>query len=169
MKPDSGEDLKLEAEREMLSEARSEVGFADHKASMVLAALSIGFSAFLGGVIASDWEPSDFGTLAATAWWLGALFAAAAVGLAAAAVWPRTGDRSGEGSIYFWGQAAEEASVDELSQRLDDHPVDPTARVRNQLFALSKIVRRKYRYVRLAMLSTGVAGVLFGLAGLLEL
>lgn len=43
-------------EDELLAEARTEVGYADQKASIILAALGIGFSAFLAGTYASDWR-----------------------------------------------------------------------------------------------------------------
>jgi Family of unknown function (DUF5706) len=86
------EERRVEAA--MLAEARADIGYADHKASMVLAALGIGFSALLGGLFASDWLPTDLVGWAEVLWWIGGLLAVASVIFAGLAVWPRVGNPS---------------------------------------------------------------------------
>ena len=56
----------------MLAEARAEVNAADQKASLVLAALGVGFGAVVGGLLARDWEPSDLTGFGEVLWWIGA-------------------------------------------------------------------------------------------------
>lgn len=156
-------------EADLLAEARTEVGYADHKASVVLAALGIGFSAFLGGVFASDWRPGDLSDSGRVWWWLGAICASVAVGCAAAAVWPRTGRKTKTGPIYYWGQAAQAKSIAELDTRFETDPPERAKRTRHQLFHLSHLVQKKYRWVRAAIGFGAVATVLFALSGLTEL
>ena len=85
----------------MLAEARADIGYADHKASMVLAALGIGFSAVLGGLFASDWRPTDLTGWAEFFWWVGGVSAVASVIFAGLAVWPRIGDPDPT-HVYYW-------------------------------------------------------------------
>ena len=65
----------IEVELSILAEARNEVGAADHKASMVLAVLGIGFGALLAGLIARDWSPTELDVPGRTVWYVGALLA----------------------------------------------------------------------------------------------
>ena len=155
----------------LLAEARVEVGYADHKASMVLAALGIGFSALLGGLYASSWEPSDFPLAGTILWWAGAVVALASVAAAALAVWPRIGDESisAERPIYFWGQVARVDSVEALTEEFERNKPDPKRRTVDQLHALSKLVARKYRWVRWSLACGGGAAVLLLASGIVEL
>lgn len=146
----------------MLAEARTEVSYADHKASMVLAALGIGFGAVVGGLLAGDWKPSDQGR-GEWLWWLGAATALAAVTCAAAAVWPRYSNRTDPG-VYYWGQVARLPSYEDMCKKLDDPSRDDSDRRRHQLWALSKIVMRKYRLLRWAFVLAGASVVVFGLS-----
>lgn len=128
----------------MLAEARNEVGAADHKASMVLAVLGIGFGAVLGGLIARDWTPTDLNLAGSVLWWTGALTAAASVASAAAAVWPRFTLPPKSRDLFYWGHVATYQSLRELDNALDKHPPRLEDRTRHQLFELSRIVARKY-------------------------
>jgi len=156
-------------EERLLIEARQEVGYADGKASFVLAALSIGFSALLAGVLSNNWRPSDLEGLIEVVWWLASVAAVVSVGFASAAIWPRLGDTSDDRPIYYWGQVAKLGSADELSTRLDKQPPGETARTRDQLWALSKLVYRKYWLVRIALTAGWASLVLFIVVGLTEL
>jgi hypothetical protein len=148
----------------MLVEARTEVTYADHKASMLLAALGIGFGASLGGLLAGDWRPSDLGS-GQSLWWIGAGLAAVSVVAAAAAVWPRyRTPRKPPQDIYFWGQAAAFDSFESFTRALDHRPPDTEVRTRHQLWELSRIVRRKYLLVRIAFLSAGGAVLVFAVS-----
>jgi hypothetical protein len=153
----------------MLAEARTDIGYADHKASMVLAALGIGFSAVLGGLFASEWRPTDLTGWAEFFWWVGAACAVASVIFAGLAVWPRIGDPHAT-DVYYWGDVQPRFDSDRaLGAHLDENPIDAVARTRNQLWVISGIVRRKYTMIRRAMrLGVTAIGLLI-VAGLIVL
>lgn len=67
----------------ILAEARTEISYADNKASTLLAALGIGFGAFLGGLFVSDWRPTDLESWGEASWCVASALSVAAVGLAA--------------------------------------------------------------------------------------
>ena len=69
--------LRHALEETILDEARVEISYADHKASILLAALGIAFAAFLGGLFASDWRPTDLESWGEFVWWLGGVCALA--------------------------------------------------------------------------------------------
>jgi hypothetical protein len=153
-------------EEAMLAEAREDISYADHKASMVLAALGIGFSALLGGLFASSWRPNDLVSWGEVAWWIGGACALASVIFAGLAVWPRVGSKTPSDDVYYWGDVRRYASVKALTEHLDKAPVDVIARTRNQLWVISEIVDRKYLMIRRAM-ALGLAAIaLFLLVGL---
>ncbi|MRJ76821.1 hypothetical protein GEV29_09755 [Aeromicrobium sp. SMF47] len=156
-----------DVELAILAEARNEVGAADHKASMVLAVLGIGFGALLAGLLARDWSPRDLDAVGAFFWWLAAALASSSVAAAALAVWPRftVPDRTKE--VFYWGHAAAFESQRSLDAVLDRHPPRLEDRTRHQLFELSRIVAKKYRYVRLAMSLAGLSAPVFLLASLI--
>lgn len=155
-----------DVEMVMLAEARSEVATADHKASMVLVALGVGFGAVLGGLLAGDWEPSDLDGAGEFLWWIGAVIALTSVVCAAAAVWPRYSKDDVSGGIFYWGHVATFSSLTGLTAALD-HESPPTMdRTRHQLFALSKIVNKKYNLVRTAMCLAAGACLFFLLSSL---
>lgn len=161
-------DDKANVEESMLAEARTEVSYADHKASMVLAALGIGFGAVVGGLLAGSWTPSAQGD-GEFAWWLGACLALLSVAFAAGAVWPRYSGRKNSGDLFYWGQVSAVTSFEELSKMLDAEPLPPGARTRHQLWELSKIVAMKYRLIRAAFVSAGLALLAFAVSALLAL
>lgn len=153
-------------EKAMLAEARAEVALADHKATMVLTALGVGAGAVVGGLLAGDWEPSEYEALSEVVWWLGAAIAVLAVVSAASAVWPRYAAKDLSNGIFYWGHVATFDNLADFEAALDNDASSAKDRTRHQLHRLSLIVKRKYDRVRLAMGSAGVAGVLFLLAGL---
>ncbi|WP_311209926.1 MULTISPECIES: Pycsar system effector family protein [unclassified Aeromicrobium] len=154
----------LEVELSILAEARNEVGAADHKASMVLAVLGIGFGALLAGLLARDWSPAELEPFGRVVWTVGALLAGGSVGAAACAVWPRFTVPPPSAHVYYWGHVAAFASRDDLDETLDAHPPTLPARTRHQLYELSRIVARKYHWVRVAMRLAGASVPFFLLA-----
>lgn len=150
----------------MLTEARVEVSYADHKASMVLAALGIGFGTLIGGLLAGDWKPADQGD-GEVAWWIGLVLALAAVSCAAAAVWPRYPRKGQSVGVYFWGDVASMKSFDEFAKRLDKSPPSLGDRTRSQLWALSRIVATKYSLIRGAFVGAALAVLSFAISAAL--
>lgn len=144
-------------EEMMLAEARTEVSSADQKASIILAALGIGFGVVLGGLLAGDWTPSDQGA-GEWAWWVSAALALLSVVVAAAAVWPRYSKRA-SGVIHYWGDVARLSSAEDLSKELNTTPPIQRQRTLDQLWHLSRIVVAKYTFIRVALIAAGLAVV----------
>ena len=157
---------RAEAEAAMLAEARAEVVAADSKAALFLAAAGIGFGALLSGLISGDWEPDMLKGSGQLVWWVGAAFAISSVMFAALAVWPRYKTSDPAGGVHYWGHVARYKSLDDLGEALDQGRASRHARTRNQLWLLSNIVLRKYRFIRLG-LACGGAAVVFLVAAVL--
>lgn len=162
MEPESTPAVELA----ILAEARNEVGAADHKASMVLAVLGIGFGAVLGGLIARDWSPGDLNGFGRSTWTVGALLAGGSVFSAGSAVWPRFTVPAKTREVHYWGHVAALESSHELTEILDEQPPSLTDRTRHQMFELSHIVARKYAWVRTAMRLAAASVPFFLVAGL---
>ncbi|MFC5931545.1 Pycsar system effector family protein [Cryobacterium melibiosiphilum] len=93
--------------RQMLAEARDDASRADQKASVILAALGIGFGAVLGGQLAGNFDSGQFSDAGEVVWWAGALLATVSVSLAVLAVWPRYRvDDSPQYGMTYWGHVA---------------------------------------------------------------
>lgn len=161
--------VDLSVEQAILAEARTEVSYADTKAAILFAALGVGFGAFLGGVVASDWAPTDLDGVAELFWWLGAASLLAATVLAGLAIWPRLGSASASGTIYYWGDVATCTSESEMRLRFDESPASELDRTRSQIWALSRIVNKKHRMVQRSMGVTALSSALFLVAGVLIL
>lgn len=155
-------------EAEMLAETRAEVGVADHKASLVLAGVGIGFGALLGGLLAGDWSPERLDGAARVAWWLGAGAVIGAVGSAGSAVWPRFKTSDANEGIFYWGHCVKYKSFDAWTARLDEQDSSKRDRSRYQLWSLSHIVYKKYVSVQWSLGLAGVASLLFIFAAVLH-
>jgi hypothetical protein len=143
----------------MLIEAREDARHADQKASVLLAALGIGFGAVVGGQLSADWDSATLSVAGQAVFWFGVGFAVLAVVSCALAVWPRyqvSDDR--QYGITYWGHVAAFETLDALGNALDAE-VDMERRSRHQLWRLSRLVLTKYRYVRAAITFAGGAGV----------
>ena len=150
---------------QMLSEAREDVTRADQKASVLLAALGIGFAAVLGGQLAGHFDSSKLSPYGQIFWWAGVIAAVASVVLAAISLWPRykLNDRPEHG-ITYWGHIAAFKTLQEFEASLEDQGPATNARGRHQLWRLSRLVLLKYRLLRASIICTGGAGFLLGLA-----
>lgn len=155
-----------EFEATMLAEARAEVLHADHKATLVLTGLGVGGGALLAGVIAGDWQPSRYHAPGEAIWWFGVAASLLSVVFAAIAVWPRWNADDVANGVFYWGHVATFDSEAQLASALGRQSKTHIERDRHQLFQLSRIVARKYRWVRRAMSSAAIAGCVFGLAAL---
>ncbi|WP_395640958.1 Pycsar system effector family protein [Pseudolysinimonas sp.] len=151
----------------MLAEAREDLSRADQKASLLLAAVGVGFGAVLGGQFAGDWSPSALSDWGQIAWWVGVLAAIVSVACSALAVWPRfPRDGAPLYGITYWGHMAQFDDADALRTALADQTTDTITRVSHQLFNLSKVVLWKYRFVRYALVAAAAAGGLLGVAAI---
>lgn len=152
----------------MLDEARADVLHADQKSSLLLAALGVGFGAVLGGQLQAGWDSNTLSICGQVFWWVGVAAAIAAVGVSAWAIWPRykLGDSPRYG-ITYWGHAAAFDNATELRDALKNQDVTSLDRTTHQLFMLSRLVLKKYRRVRAALILAGSAGLLMGAATIL--
>lgn len=143
---------------QMLSEARDDVKHADQKASVLLAALGIGFGAIVGGQVSAGWSPASLSPYGQTTFWIGVAVAVLAVGCCALAVWPRYSlDSDPEYGTTYWGHVAAYKSLSNLESALDAE-INSERRTRHQLWRLSRLVLTKYRFIRVAIVAGGLAG-----------
>jgi hypothetical protein len=157
-------DLQEMAQR-MLDEARADVVHADQKSSVLLAALGIGFGAVLGGQLSGGWDSSCLSAGSEILWWVGVAGAVLSVVASAFAVWPRYKiDDQPKYGVTYWGHAGAFDSPKALQKALERQDVTDMARTSHQLWSLSRVVLKKYRFVRLALVLAGASGLMLGLA-----
>lgn len=176
---------RLQAEM-LLEETRDELIRADSKASILLSASGVVAAALLAGAMSRDWDPSDLSAGVAQAmFWIGLVIAAAGVGALALAVKPRTKHAGTRNELAYFGHvvgyrssgwfrrsatrtrenaAGKQQLLDDLL-RIGD---DTFERVVDQVWILSDIVDRKYRWVHRALLSFGVAALVCTAAALAD-
>ncbi len=156
---------KHQAAKQMLAEARADVVQADHKASMVLAALGIGFAAVLGGQLAGTFDSSSLTDFGQWVWWVGVVLAILAVAASALAVWPRftTKDHPQFGVMY-WGHAARYKCLPDLVEAFKNSDTTSPQRTLHQFWRLSRLLLLKYSLVRISLILAGASGLALGAA-----
>lgn len=144
----------------LLAEARDDVQHADQKASLLLAALGIGFGAVIGGQLSSSWDSSSLSTLGQFAFWVGVAAAVGSVAACAWAIWPRyVLTDEAEFGVTYWGHVAAYDNLDHLHEALAV-TFSPQRRTEHQLWRISRLVLAKYRCVRVALIAAAFAGVI---------
>lgn len=146
--------------RTLLKETREELNRADTKASVAFGAVGVGAGAVLGGLIGGDWRPTELGPCASVVWWVGAVGAAIAVVLLAAAVYPRVEHSKGRERLTFFGHAAEYESPAALASALAAVAACEQERSADQLWHVARIARDKYRCIRWGLRVLGGSAVL---------
>jgi hypothetical protein len=151
---------------QILREAREEVVRADAKASMLLAIYAVAGSVLGGALLAGDWSPSNLDWWGEALWWGAALLGAAALASVGLAVYPRIGNKvAGRPALTYFNDVAlieDPAHVLEALKRIDQFDRDL-----NQLIQLSRIARRKYVWIRRAMVCAAAWLSLLGIVALL--
>jgi hypothetical protein len=155
----------------LLRESREELERIDLKASILLSVFGL---ALVGLAHAAAYEKWDPRTLGPYQWffWLGVVFACAALVALAGAVWPKLArPKANEGVTYF-GHVAQHNRVEELNSALDreaaTHP-SPTDHAVKRLLAVSKIIDKKYRWIRRGMALFAIAVPLWAVAIIIAL
>ena len=161
-------DAQRDIQRDMLSAALAEVAIADTKASILLAALGIGFGSVFGGFLEGDWDPTQLGRAASVVWWIGAVLALSSVAATAYSLWPRYRMNRRPAEIYYWGHVAAFRSFSDFLSTLEASTVTVDQRVKHELWYVSRVVHRKYTLIRVALLLAGAASVIFVLIGMVE-
>ncbi|WP_461475114.1 Pycsar system effector family protein [Microbacterium sp. HJ5] len=148
----------------MLAEVTAEIAHADEKASLLIGSLGIAFSIVLSGLLGGDWTTETLSTVGLALWVTGAAAAILSVVAAALAVWPRLTKAPQNGVIAFWGHVQGQASHRALMAAMAQKAIPEPERTYQQLFVLSAVVQRKYRFIRWSMALAGVAAVLVAIA-----
>jgi hypothetical protein len=149
---------------DLLRETREELGRADTKASTVLGAVVIVLGLFVAAGLAGSWSPLNLRPFSAFLWWIGVISAGSGVVLLSACIYPNVSNQLTKQVLGYFGHINLYATRDELIAALREHGERPLDRLGDQLFVLSRIVRRKYRLMRWGMWSLGAAVLLISLA-----
>lgn len=151
----------------LLAEARDDVKHADQKASLLLAALGIGFGAIVGGQLSATWDSASLSVPGQFLFWIGVTAATVSIACSAWAIWPRY-DISDEPKfgITYWGHVAAYQDLDHLRDALRV-AYSSRARTEHQLWKISGLVLTKYRCIRAAIISAATAAALLFIATVL--
>jgi Family of unknown function (DUF5706) len=139
------------AER-VLTWGREELNRADTKASILLAGSIAVVAAVIAGVVAGGWSPTMLTGWREPLWWAGTAAASVAVLLLAAAIYPRTKRRGGQHSVIaFYGDVVRLTDRTVLLAALERSARRDVDRLIDQIYQVSRIVKRKYRLLALGM------------------
>jgi Family of unknown function (DUF5706) len=156
------------AER-VLAWGREELNRADTKASILLAGSVAVVAAVIAGVIAGGWLPTMLTDWREPLWWTGTAAAIVAILLLAAAIYPRTKRRDGRSSVIaYYGDVVGLTDRTELLIALERSARRDVDRLIDQIYQVSRIVKRKYRLLALGMWSILVSAAGCCLSVLLE-
>ena len=135
----------------MLEEAREELTRADNKASILLAGGGVAVGALMAALLAGDWSPTLLSSSARYFWWLSVALLAVALALLGLAVFPTTLPPSrSDRPIAYYADVVRVGRDDLIDALAKESNIDAVA---DQLFNISTIVLRKYRYIRWAMVA----------------
>jgi hypothetical protein len=155
----------------LLRESREELERIDLKASILLSVFGLALVGLAHAAAFEEWDPR---TLGVYQWflWAGVVFACAAIVALAMAVWPKLARPRGDEGLTYFGHVARHNKVEELNATLDReasrHP-SATDHAAKRLFALSKIIDTKYRWIRRGMVLFGLAVPLWAVAIIIAL
>lgn len=142
----------------LLTETREEIGRADQKAAILLAATGVAVTVLVG-LLAGRWSPAHLPAGIQWLWWLGVLALAAAIVFLAAAVMPRISHRGDPSTVTYFGHVVRLTDRSRLIEHLRRSAANPLDRAVDQLVLLSRIAFRKYRCTQVAMWLLGSAAV----------
>lgn len=152
---------------QLLAEKRKELTRADGKASILLAAVGVAGSVIGGAIVEGRWNPSRLGEPWRWVWWVGIAVAAMGILLLGYAVIPRVRHRGPREKVAYFGHAVMFEDPASFARALGEAAKDPLARALDQVWVLSRVVQRKYRATRNAMvlLATAIAMLIAAVLG----
>lgn len=161
--------------REMLAEVRGDIVHADQKGALILATVGLVFGVVLTASfdgrlgIGGSWQGwEQISTWATILWWAGAAAAAGGCIFAGMCVWPRyRSNAERPARIEYWGDADWYPSLPAF-QRAWQRNETSESRTLAQFWYLSRIVSRKYRFIRASMLLALAAGALLIAGAILD-
>jgi hypothetical protein len=145
------DDLRSEYVESLLRDSREELTRADSKATVLLGTAGVGASIIAGDIAAGHWTPADLALWAQVFWWLGVCAAAAGLVSLTYALAPRLYDSAEKQNLRHFGHIAQYESPSELLEPLDNASSDIFIARVSQLWAIGKIVTRKYALIRMAL------------------
>ena len=152
----------------LLSEAREELGRADNKTSILLAAVGVVIGALTAAVLAGSWSPVTLSVGLAWIWWIGCGFLSAGITCLGIAIYPRTSrPRKLPDFVAYFGDVVALKSRANLDRAISNTAGATGSRNLDQLELVSAIVAKKYHYLRLALLSFALGAVLLALVAVL--
>ncbi|MFF3915409.1 Pycsar system effector family protein [Streptomyces sp. NPDC001852] len=166
--PDTDVATGTSAER-LLRELRGEIGRADTKASVLVAALGLTAGVFTGLMSGRDWSPGELSAAGAAAWWGGAASLALSLAALLLAVLPRyhSGSWAAGRPLCYFGDIQQAVREDRLAEALADTDRDPAAALLAALTATSRIAASKHRWIRVGLLAFCAGALLLPAAALI--
>ena len=151
--------VHLELAKTILREAREELGRADGKASILLAAVGVVFGVIFAAILGGSWHPNHLDNNMQWLWWGGAATGLAGATAFGSAVFPRTTYRTKRrpGVVAYFGDVVG-LSPDQLKRGLIRTAKNPDDATLDQVRAISSVVDKKYRAIRVGILLTATTG-----------
>jgi Family of unknown function (DUF5706) len=122
--------------------------------------VTIDEAAILAAILADDWSPFKLKEPYQELWWVGSVCAGLSFLCLALAVYPRVKHNSASKGVTYFSDVAALETVDELRAALKRSETDATERSVTQLHVIARLVARKYRLIRWALLALSIAIVL---------
>lgn len=153
----------------LLTELRAEIGRADSKAAVLVAALGIIGGVFSALIAGRDWSPAELDSLPGILWWtgLGALSLALFALLAAVLPRYRTTRAAPADPLAYFGDIRRAAQAGELARALAATERDPLAALLPALEATSVIAERKHQWIRVGLVAFCAGSLLLPVSVLL--
>jgi hypothetical protein len=140
----------------MIAHTREDIGRADTKASILLAALGVVGGSLTSAVLARSWSPDDFDIRVSWLWWASVGIFATALGALGYALYPRMRNPKGKAkAMTFFGDVLDIPKAD-LEASIAAAATEGIGLL-TQLLELADIAHRKYRAVQLALWSVAAA------------
>ena len=158
---DSSDEATLLYATSLLGNAREEIGRADAKASILLAASGVAAGALLAGLIAGSWTPVTLQVVLQWVWWFGVVESAVGICCLALAIYPRErkNDSRIPWTVVYYGDVLAYSTTAELVAALSRSAETNIERIADQLRHVSWIVNHKYKLLRWGMWGLFLAGV----------
>ncbi|WP_148046301.1 Pycsar system effector family protein [Halostreptopolyspora alba] len=145
----------------LLGDARREVAQADQKASILLAAVGVVVSVYLGALLEQKWTPAELARPWRWLWWGGGAAFGAAMLMFAMVVFPRLGSsrRGRDSGISSFIDVVHCSDQHELRRSLGRSGTADLDALTRELNAVSRIAYRKYVLLRVGLVLLGPAAV----------
>lgn len=138
--------------RTMLAESREELTRADAKASILLGSVGIFFSVIFAGMMSGPWTPSKMGAPYSTLFYVGIAVGIAGLVSLGWSIMPRVKNARRKGEVAYFGDVVSCADAAELHDCLEKTAAcHSSSRSERQLHAVSRIVHRKYLWIRVSL------------------